>query len=315
MSYTRKRVLSEKITYSNNSVNLPRDAVISEIILNCSIAVSNAGAAAWSATYEDVLAALEVINVTSNGNITHYNISGLDAAVLTYYFKNGKGVNPDDAVSVGAGATSTFTFVLRLPGLIFAMLKESLQMSITWKTTLDTDVTVDTSSSYVEIAVDEIVYESMDEFMADYGQNFELVKEPKIRALTTSLTQNTELSDALELSVGNILIRKGFIIAFDSGGSRSNSVISKFAVVESVGGLRTRLVNNFTTSQNLDEGDYNISALTGITVIDYDSEVQPPYGLHGWAYNKGDLVLQTKNAANGTLRYLSVEEVVNNPVV
>ena len=311
--FRRKRLLAKKITPANNSISIPRDGVIENVILDCKLVVSNAGAAAWNGTYEDILKALEVITLMSNGSQSHWNVNGVDVAIMNYYDYAGKTVNPDDAVSVGAGASATFYIQLKLYGPIFALFKESLELRVTFNTNIATDVTLDEANTEIEVTLDEKIYESYEELYAEYGENLDYAYEPKVRALTTSIEANTELSDAIELPVGNVLLNRGFIVA-STGGSRSNNVIDKFAITKVAGSAETLYVAKFASSQELDKHQYALdSALVGVTVIDFANEMEAP--IRGWMFSKGDIVLQTKNDSAGNLRYISEEFVVVNTEV
>ncbi len=306
--YRRKRLLSKKITPSNNAMSIPRDGVIDAVILDCKLVVSNGGASAWNGTYEDILKALELINLASNGTQSHWNVSGLDVAIINFYDYAGKTVDPDGSVSVGAGASQTFNIQLKLYGPVFALFKDSLELRVTFNTSIASNVTLDTNNTEIEVTLDETVYEFEDEIFAQYGENLRHAYEPKVRAITASLTANTELEDAIELPVGNVLLNRGFIVA-STGGSRSNSVIDKFAVTKVAGSAETMYVMKFSSSQELDKHQYALdSAITGVTVLDYANEMGAP--LRGWLFSKGDIVLQSKNASSGNLRYISEEFVV-----
>ncbi len=308
--YRRKRLLSKKITVSNNAMSLPRDGVINAVILDCKLVVSNGGASAWNGTYEDILKTLELINLASNGSQSHWNVNGLDVAIMNFYDYTGKTVNPDGSVSVGAGASATFNIQLKLYGPIFALFKDSLELRVTFNTSIATNVTLDSTNSEIEVTLDETIYETEDEIYAEYGEGLVFAYEPKVRALTASLTANTELEDAVELPVGNVLLNRGFIVA-STGGSRSNSVIDKYAITKVAGSAETLYVVKFSSSQELDKHQYALSsALTGITVMDFANETGAP--LRGWLFSKGDIVLQSKNSASGNLRYISEEFVVMN---
>ncbi len=308
--YKRKRLLSKKITVSNNAMSIPRDGVVNAVILDCKLVVSNAGASAWNGTYEDILKALELINLAGDGTQSHWNVSGLDVAIVNFYDYTGKTVNPDGSVSVGAGASATFNIQLKLYGPIFAMLKNSLDLRVTFNTTIATDVTLDSTNSEIEVTLDEKIYDSYEELYAEYGENLVYAYEPKVRALTASLTANTELEDAVELPVGNVLLNRGFIVT-SSGGARSNSVVDKYAITKVAGSAETLYVVKFSSSQELDKHQYALSsALTGVTVMDFANEMAAP--LRGWLFSKGDIVLQTKNSASGNIRYISEEFVVVN---
>ncbi|WP_202320202.1 hypothetical protein [Archaeoglobus neptunius] len=134
--YSKKRTLSQKITLTNRKIDLPRDAVIDAILLYCKLTLKNDGANAFSGKMRDVLDALKEVRVVSDGNNIHYSLSGSDIAVINYYDNQGKAVNVDADVSIDAGATKEFDFLLILDaGDILALTKDSLELSVDFKDT------------------------------------------------------------------------------------------------------------------------------------------------------------------------------------
>lgn len=307
--YSRKRTLSEKITYTNKTIDLPRDAVIDAILLRCNIVLSNAGASAWNGTYEDVLKAIREVRVVSDGNNIHYALTGLDIAIMNYYDSASKSVNPDEAVSIGAGASATFEVLLTLDaGDIIALEKDSLKLTVVFETSIATDVTLDTNNSYVEITLEEDVYAPDEEI--------ELSGEPKVYAIEKSFATLGEFAEVLELPV-ETLLHRAFLVFRDNTGARSDNIDEKYGIIQT-SPERIELYNiGYNTARLYDKEEYNLDApLTGVSVLDYGEEVtKDGLGIRAWRVNKGDLQLALKTSANGTVRYISHEFVVDTELV
>jgi hypothetical protein len=307
--YSRKRTLTERITYTNKTIDLPRDAVIDAILLRCYIVLSNSGASAWNGTYEDVLKAIKEVRVVSNGTNIHYALTGNDVAIVNYYDKASKSVNPDDAVSVGAGASASFEILLTLDaGDIIALEKDSLKLTIEFETSIATNVSLDTSNSYVEVTLEEDVYAPDEEIP--------IAGEPKVYALEKSFATLGELSEVLELPV-DTLLHRAFLVFKDGTGARSDSVDEKYGIIQT-SPERIELYNiGYNTARLYDKQEYNLdAALTGVSVLDYGEEVtKDGLGIRAWRLNKGDLQLALKTSANGTVRYISHEFVVDTELV
>ena len=306
--YSRKRTLSQKITNANKTIDLPRDAVIDAIILYCKIILKNAGADAYSGTYEDVLKAIKEVRVVSDGNNVHYALSGLDIAIMNYYDSAGKGaVNPDNAISIDAGASATFEFLLTLDaGDILALMKESLKLTVEFETSIATDVTLDNSE--IEVTLDDDVYAPDEEIP--------IVGEPKVYAIEKAFATLSEFSEVLELPV-QTLLKRAILVFKDSGGSRSDSVCTKYGILQT-SPERIEMYNiGYKTAVKLDKQEYDVdSTITGVSILDYGEEVtKDGLGLRAWRVNKGDLMLALKTSADGKVRYISHEIVVEPEII
>jgi len=308
--YSRKRTLTEKITYTNKTIDLPRDAVIDAILLRCYIVLTNNDTTnPFNGTYEDVLKAIKEVRVVSDGNNIHYALTGLDVAIMNYYDKASKSVNPDGAISVGAGASASFEVLLTLDaGDIVAVEKDSLKLTVEFETSIATNVSLDTNNSFVEVTLEEDVYATDEEIP--------ITGEPKVYSLEKSFGTLGELAEVLELPV-DTLLHRAFLVFKDGTGARSDNVDEKYGIIQT-SPERIELYNiGYNTARLYDKQEYNLdAALTGVSVLDYGEEVtKDGLGIRAWRLNKGDLQLALKTSANGSVRYISHEFVVDTELV
>lgn len=308
--YSKKRTLADKITLNNKKVNLPRDAVIDKILLYVTATVKNAGSSTWEGEMEDVLKAIKEIRVVSDGNTVHYALNALDVAILNYYDYQGVTVDPDKAISVAAGATETYSFLLVLDeGDILAVAKDSLELSMDFETAIATDVTLD--SVEVKITLEENVM-TPQEFVAKYGANLEYAAEPKVVAIVKSFDASEELREFLDLPTGTLL-RRAFIMVLDSSEVRGGVTPDKVGIVVTTPDRRELYTADFATLVEYNKVAYALSdAVNGVVAIDYGAEItNDAYGIRAWKFNKGDYQLAFKSSNAGKVRYISVEYVVN----
>lgn len=316
--YNQKRVLDQNLTKAVKQINLPRDAVINNIICRCHLQFDNAGAADATINYEQMLSCIEEINVKSDGKDVHYSVSGLDVRMMNYYDSGGIGKALEDTETVPADGSKAVDVLLQLNGgSILAITKNSLAMGWRYKTdTGVTNVTLNEDNSYIEVAVDETIYEDEEEFIAAFGKELELAAEPKVVTMETSVNVQ-DYKNVLDLPTDTLLLR-AFIVARDANVARSDTVIDQIGITATAP-KRTELYKlSWSQLQLLDEQDYALARgkISGVSVIDYDDEItQDGLGLKGWRWNKGDVVLGAKIAASGTVRYISHEHIVNPDVI
>lgn len=308
--YSKKRTLADRITLNSKKVNLPRDAVIDKILLYVTATVKNAGSSAWEGEMGDVLKAIKEIRVVSDGNTVHYALNGLDVAILNYYDYEGVTVDPDEAISVAAGATKTYSFLLILDeGDILAVAKDSLELSMDFETSIDTDVTLD--SVEVKITLEENVM-TPQEFVAKYGANLEYAAEPKVVAIVKSFDASEELREFFDLPTGTLL-RRAFVMVMDSSEVRGGITPDKVGIVVTTPDRRELYTADFATLVEYNKVAYALSdAINGVVAIDYGAEItNDAFGIRAWKFNKGDYQLAFKSTNAGKVRYISVEYVVN----
>ncbi len=229
--YSKKRTLSQKLNLTNRKIDLPRDAVIDAILLYCKLTLNNTdGTNAYSGKMREVLDALKEVRVVSDGNNIHYSLKGSDIAIINYYDNQGKGVDVDADVSIDAGATKEFDFLLILDaGDILALTKDSLELSVDFEDAIDDAGNVKVDSTEIKITIEENVY-TVAEFASTYGANLEFAAEPKIYAREKKFSASNELVEVMELPVGTLL-RKAFITFRDTNGAVSDSLVEKYGII------------------------------------------------------------------------------------
>lgn len=298
-----KETLDEKITLTVNSIDLPRNGVITRIALLFNFTLSNAGASAWNGTYEDVVKAIEEIRVVADANDIKYSLSGLDVAIMNYYDASSKSVKLDDTITVDASGTQQVSFLLFLQnGDIHALMKEALKLQIRFNTTVATDVTI--SDAEVKVTLDKLVFEDANEWV-EYFMGY--IVEPKVWSKEKAFEQLNELSEVLELPTGAVAWR-GFLVAFNSSNARAD-IVDKYAIVQTKPRRTELLKVDWRTGQELDKVQYRLDAIiTGVNVIDYNEElVEGGFDLR--AVDTGTFKLALKTTAQGKIRYISHELV------
>jgi len=309
--YSKKRTLNQKITLQNKRIDLPRDAVIDAIFLYVKAGVKNAGAQSWTGKYEDILNAINEIRVVSDGNNVHYALSALDLAVINYYVFKGRTVNPEASITINAEQTANVEFMLTLDiGDIIAIAKDSLELSVSTAGNIAENVTFD--SLEITITVAENVMD-LNEFTAKYGANLEFSAEPKVYAISKNFSASNELAEVLDLPTGTLL-RMAFIITKDTTGARAD--VEKLGLIITTPDRRELYTVDAKTLKEYNKIVSDCSPLTGIYVVDYGSEItNDVFGIRAWKFNKGDYQLAIKNSSSGSIRYISVEFVVNTAVL
>ena len=84
--YSKYRTLNQTLSLINTRIDLPRDAVIDQIIMKISVTAANANSTTgYTGTNEALLRAIQEIRVVSDGSTVHYALSGADVALLNRY--------------------------------------------------------------------------------------------------------------------------------------------------------------------------------------------------------------------------------------
>lgn len=312
--YSKYRTLSDTINLLKTSIDLPRDAVIDQILLKVSMTVKNAGAGAWTSTDEALLRAIQEIRVVSDGSTVHYALSAADVAILNAYnSKHGFAAKIDEAITIAAGAETTKTFYLRLDeGDILAASKDSLELKTFTNPTIATDVTI-TALTITTTIVENVL--STQEFIASYGASSEFAAEPKVYALSVSIPAGSELTNVLDLPTGSLL-RAG-VLQFCTGGLVGGVDPSAIGLINTSPDRREILNVDYLTLRAINAAEYDLggAAPAGVVLLNYGKDVTADgYGLRGWRFVKGDYQITAKTATPATLRYISLEHVVNASV-
>lgn len=311
--YSKYRTLSQVLSLINTRIDLPRDAVIDQLILKIAVTVANTSESTdHTTTNEALLRAIQEIRVVSDGSTVHYALSGADIALLNKY-------NSKDGFAPALGtefkavkATSTsITYYLRLDeGDILAASKDSLEMKIVVNPALAEGVTISALTCTVTL-VENVL--SPEELVASYGPNLEYAAEPKVYALSVPVTASTELTNVLDLPTGS-LARAG-ILQFINPATGLAGAVDPTAVglINTSPDRREVLHVDWATLQAINTSEYDLgAALPGVALLNYAKDVtNDGYGLRGWRFTKGDWQIAAKGSNAATLRYICLEHVVN----
>ena len=320
--YSKYRTLSQVLSLINTRIDLPRDAVIDQLFLRFTVTLANAAGAAYNATNEVILRAIQEIRVVSDGSTVHYALSGADVALLNAYnSKNNFTVPLGGLVAVAATDTATFTYYLRLDeGDILAASKDSLEARIVVNPTITADVTITALTCQVTLVENVLTPE---EFITTYGPNLEYAAEPKVYALSVPVVASTELTAVLDLPTGS-LARAG-VLQFINPGSGLAGTVDPTAIglINTSPDRREVLHVDFPTLQAINRSEYDGGIIVppatvpipGVAMLNYAKDVtNDGYGLRGWRFTKGDWQIAARTANAATLRYVCLEHVVNSGV-
>lgn len=310
--YSKYRTLNQTLSLINTRIDLPRDAVIDQIILKVVATVANAGQNAYAGTNEAILRAIQEIRVVSDGSTVHYALSGADIALLNAYnSKAGFAPALGGPVAIDAAGSETLTYYLRLDeGDILAASKDSLEAKIVVNPTITADVTI-TALTVTVTLVENVL--SPEEFIATYGPNLEYAAEPKIYALSVPVSASSELSNVLDLPTGS-LARAGMLQFINPATGLAGGVDpTAIGLINTSPDRREVLHVDWATLQAINTSEYDLGeALPGVALLNYGKDVtNDGFGLRGWRFTKGDWQIAAKGANAATLRYVCLEHVVN----
>lgn len=311
--YSKYRTINQTLSLINTRIDLPRDAVIDQIIMKISVTAANANTTDdYTGTNEALLRAIQEIRVVSDGSTVHYALSGADVALLNRYnSKSGFAPALGTAITVVKSDNATFTYYLRLDeGDILAAAKDSLEMRIVVNPAITSDVTISALTCTVTL-VENVL--SPEEFVATYGPNLEYAAEPKVYALSVPVTASSELTNVLDLPTGS-LARAGLLQFIDPATGLAGSVDpTAIGLINTSPDRREVLHVDFPTLQAINTSEYDLgAALPGVALLNYGKDVtNDGFGLRGWRFTKGDWQIAAKGANAATLRYVCLEHVVN----
>lgn len=311
--YSKYRTINQTLSLINTRIDLPRDAVIDQIIMKISVTAANANTTDdYTGTNEALLRAIQEIRVVSDGSTVHYALSGADVALLNRYnSKAGFAPALGTAITVVKSDNATFTYYLRLDeGDILAAAKDSLEMRIVVNPAITSDVTISALTCTVTL-VENVL--SPEEFVATYGPNLEYAAEPKVYALSVPVTASSELTNVLDLPTGS-LARAGLLQFIDPATGLAGSVDpTAIGLINTSPDRREVLHVDFPTLQAINTSEYDLgAALPGVALLNYGKDVtNDGFGLRGWRFTKGDWQIAAKGANAATLRYVCLEHVVN----
>lgn len=317
-----KRTLDEVLTAIHKKIDLPIHNVIDKIIMDYTVKVTATATA--TIKYADVMNTIKEIRCVSDGNIVHYNVSGLDLALMNIYdFGEAGLIHPDTDISLTAGAAKEVTFTLQLSrGDLLANTKQSLDLTHDLKTAINDNVTVNEVSAVVTIS--EKIFDSKAEFFSVYayapekrGENVDLAAEPNISVVTKPFDASNEMRDMYELPAGANTIRRIFFVSSSAGAAPARGVSepTKLGVNLNMSRRVKAYDIKWKTLQHLNEADYKLKAVSGVAVIDFGAEFTgDEFGLRGWNFRKGDQTIGTTAAAGGELRMIIEQYTVNTAV-
>ena len=319
--YSKYRTLNQVLSLINTRIDLPRDAVIDQLILKVVATVANAGQVAYAGTNEAILRAIQEIRVVSDGSTVHYALSGADIALLNAYnSKAGFAPALGGPVAIDAGGNATITYYLRLDeGDILAASKDSLEAKIVVNPTISADVTITALTCTVTLVENVLTPE---EFIATYGPNLEYAAEPKVYALSVPVTASSELTNVLDLPTGS-LARAGLLQFINPATGLAGGVDpTAIGLINTSPDRREVLHVDWATLQAINMAEYDgvivppaTVPLPGVALLNYAKDVtNDGYGLRGWRFTKGDWQLAVRTANAATLRYVCLEHVVNAAV-
>jgi len=312
--YSKYRTLSDTLSLVKSSVDIPRDAIVDQIILKLKVSLKNAGAEAFSGDNEDILRAIQEIRVISDGSTVHYSLSAADAVILNG-FNSKAGAAPDLAgvVSVPAGETKEFEYLIRLDeGDILAASKDSLEIKTVVNPAVAEGVTITGFEGMITIVENVLTTE---EFVESYGANLEFRAEPKVYCLTAAVNASSEITNVLDMPTGS-LMRAG-VLQFMTNGKAGEVDPSKVGLIVTSPDRRELLNVDWATLRGVNASEYDVSgaAPEGVAYINYAKDVTADgYGLRGWRFTKGDYQVVAKTDKTATLRYISLEHVVTSGV-
>lgn len=305
---TRVHTLTNRLSFASPSVILPKYGIIDAIILNVKLTISNTGASAATPVIEDVLKAITEISVKSDSQTTHYLLNGLDIAIMNAY-EGQFGANPvlnKTLSSINASASGTVEFPLFLnKGDIFAANHQDVTLStVIQQTAFATGLTI--TAADISIGIIELVKLSSADVTARYGEQLQLLNEPKVTTRTRKCPANSELTPFMELPTGCV-IQEGYFTF--------SVAPSHFGVVDVAGELSEKMNIEWGVHRALDAYRHNVAGNPPANTIrvDFGNELEANgLGMKGWDYMLGDMMVASKNAAEVTCRAITVETMVNH---
>lgn len=307
--------ISQVINRSNPAMSLPNTSIHDAYALKFRMKVKNSWGAAVTPDMADVLKAIEQIVLTTDSTKVNYSLSGLDLARRNAM----SSANGTDRVidrtfaSLADAASVDVSFVLYLDeGDIIASAHDQIELKVAFLQNVKEGTGTDAGKK-IELVDPECKLTIVEripttaEFYAEYGPKLELVAEPKVYAITATCPANTEFTDIMDLPTGTLL--GGAMIHFEGG------------TPDLVGLIRTTPDRielekiDWDTMRAIDERRFRTKIPAGLINFDYGVQWQSNgVGKDGWSFSKGDVKLAAKTGTALTIRYLSLEKIVNTDV-
>ncbi|WP_319377769.1 hypothetical protein [uncultured Methanocorpusculum sp.] len=302
MAHRRKySILSQAITDSVHVANLPRTSIHDGYALKFSMRLTNTSGSSATPLITDILNAITEISLVSDSVRNHYSLNGLDLARLNYRIDKVNKVLDMTYSALADDAYVDTSFVLYLDeGEILAVAYTNLELKVLFGSTAGTGI--DISNAKCEIGLIEEIY-SEAELKARYGERYEKLAEPKVYALSATCDANTEFSGFLDIPTGTLL--KGAMLTFTTDPSL-------FGILRTVPDRVELMKQDWTVARAIDELIYGTSIPTHIVTMDFGVQWQANgIGKDGWSYSKGDIQLAAKTSSSTTVRYVSIEQIVD----
>lgn len=305
----RYSTLARPINIQNPTINIPCESILDCVALKCAVTIVNTGAESATPNIAEVLAAIEEIKLTTDGNVNHYSVNGLDVARMNMF----DGHEGDAAVlkktcsPIAVHGSGTETFMLLLDqGDILGVDRDHIDLKVQFKQTEYKPGMV-IANANVTVTTIEVI-PTVEEMAATYGPNLEKFVEPKVIGITDKNPGNTEFTGFMDLPTGTILRRAfaSFDVAPERVGIKATSPENMDLM--NVDWETYRAIDKFRHATNGQTPDNTI-------VIDYGTQLAANgEGLYGWNWRKGDYQFATRNAAEVNMRYISCETVVNQGI-
>lgn len=317
---SRKRTLAQTLVFSatrESSQDLPMVGIINQMRVRTTGTYTGTDGNLNAEAPFNIFSNITV--QTSKGQVA-YSLASKDLRIVNYLDKSGR-----VTTSIGSGAYE-MNFILdrgellafsddKLPKEIShpALPFGGLTMSVNWATDLQfgsTDIVITAGTAEIEL---EETLASKEELQSIYGEKLELYQFPQlITQGNVDITSNSSPLKALKPTTGT-LKKRIILVVSNSSDVRNNTVVTKIQLKNSaVGEQETPIDRKFLTMQNDDKEQYDLStALTGVASIDILTEItNDNVGLRSYLFDE-KLELHTENSANGFLRIIEENKIIN----
>lgn len=317
---SRKRTLAQSLTFSatrESSQELPLVAIINQMRLRITGTYTGTDGNLSAEAPFNIFSNIAV--KTAKGQVA-YSLASKDLRIANYLDKSGRVVT-----SIGSGAYEANFILDRGELLAFsednlpkpvdhpALPFGGLTLSVNWATDAQfgsTDIVITAGTAEVEL---EETLASKEELQAIYGEKLERYRFPQlITQGNVDITSNSSPQKVLKPTTGGIK-KRIIVVASNTSDVRNNSIVTQVQLKNSsIGQQETPIDRTFLTMQNDDKEQYDLSSvLTGVASIDVLTEItNDRIGMRSYLFDE-KLELHTKNGANGKLRIIEENQIVN----
>ena len=317
---SRKRTLPQSLTFSatrESSIDLPMVSIINQARVRVTGTYTGTDANLSAEAPFNIFSNVTI--KTSKGQVA-YSLASKDLRIVNYLDKSGR-----VTTSIGSGAYEV-SFIFdkgellafsedKLPSEVNhpALPFGGLTMSCNWATDLQfgaTDIVITAGTAKIEI---EETLATSEELQSIYGEKLELYQFPQLTTQgNVDIVSNSAPQKILKPTTGG-LKKRIIVVASNISDVRNNTVVTKVQLKNSaIGEQETPIDREFLQMQNEDKEQYDLSAvLTGVVSIDILSEItNDNVGLRSYLFDE-KLELHTENGANGKLRIIEENKLVN----